>query len=335
MYSPSGHNSMTSFDSRKVTELAKAVINSEAEAVHALTDRIDDQFVHACEVLGKPTGRIVVLGIGKSGHIGRKVAATLASTGSPAFYISAAEAHHGDLGMVAPGDVVLMLSNSGESDELTALIPPLKRLATPIIALTGDANSTLAKNAEINIDVSVRQEACPLGLAPTTSTTAMLAMGDALAIALLDAKGFDEKDFARSHPGGKLGKQLLIKVADIMHTGEEIPAVNASMNLKQGLLEVSSKGLGMTVIIDDQRRVLGIFTDGDLRRALDKDLDVNTTCMTEVMTANCLTARADQLAAEILKLMQLKRINSLPVINDKNEIIGALNMHDLLKAGVL
>lgn len=326
---------MNFYDPSKVKELGKAVIVNEARAVHALAERIDDQFVSACNLLGNTVGRIVVLGIGKSGHIGRKVAATLASTGSPAFFVSAAEAHHGDLGMVTTGDVILMLSNSGESDELTALVPPLKRLATPVIVLTGNTESTLAKNADVHIDVSVQQEACPLGLAPTTSTTAMLAMGDALAIALLDAKGFSEDDFARSHPGGKLGKQLLIKVADIMHTGENIPTVHANMNLKQGLLEVSSKGLGMTTIIDDHRRVIGVFTDGDLRRVLDKGLDVNNTSMTEVMTANCRTAHADQLAAEILKLMQQERINSLPVVNENNEIIGALNMHDLLKAGVL
>lgn len=326
---------MNTFDPSKVKELGKAVIVNEAQAVHALAERIDDQFVSACNLLGNTAGRIVVLGIGKSGHIGRKVAATLASTGSPAFFVSAAEAHHGDLGMVATGDVILMLSNSGESEELTALLPPLKRLTTPLIVLTGNINSILAKNADVHIDVSVQQEACPLGLAPTTSTTAMLAMGDALAIALLDAKGFNEDDFARSHPGGKLGKQLLIKVADIMHTGEDIPTVHADMKLKQGLLEVSSKGLGMTAIIDDHRRVIGVFTDGDLRRALDKDLDVNDTAMTEVMTANCRTAHADQLAAEILKLMQQERINSLPVVNENKEIIGALNMHDLLKAGVL
>ena len=326
---------MNSFDPNKVKELGKAVINAEAEAVKALSGRIDDSFVNACQLLGSPAGRIVVLGIGKSGHIGRKVAATLASTGSPAFFVSAAEANHGDLGMVEKGDVVIMLSNSGESEELTALIPPLKRMATPIIVLSGNAKSALASNADIYIDVSVAQEACPLGLAPTTSTTAMLAMGDALAIALLDAKGFDEKDFARSHPGGKLGKRLLIKVADIMHSGAEIPTVHADMSLKQGLLEVSSKGLGMTVIVDDHQCVIGVFTDGDLRRALDKGLDVNNTSITDVMTPDCRTARADQLAAEILELMQQVRINSIPVVNEKNEIIGALNMHDLLNAGVL
>lgn len=326
---------MNTFDPNKVKELGKAVITAEAAAVNALAARVDDSFVEACQLLGNPAGRIVVVGIGKSGHIGRKVAATLASTGSPAFFVSAAEANHGDLGMVAKGDVVIMLSNSGESEELTALIPPLKRMATPIIVLSGNVKSSLANNADVYIDVSVTQEACPLGLAPTTSTTAMLAMGDALAIALLDAKGFDENDFARSHPGGKLGKRLLIKVADIMHTGEEIPIVHTGMSLKQGLLEVSSKGLGMTAIVDDHQCVIGVFTDGDLRRALDKSLDVNNTSITDVMTPNCRTARADQLAAEILELMQQVRINSIPVVNEKNEIIGALNMHDLLNAGVL
>ena len=326
---------MSALDHNKIKQLGIAVISAESQAVQALATRINDDFVRACELLLSPTGRIVVVGIGKSGHIGRKIAATLASTGSPAFFVSAAEASHGDLGMIGNGDVVIMLSNSGSSDELLTLLPPLKRLATPIIALTGNADSPLAVNADVHIDVSVQQEACPLGLAPTTSTTAMLAMGDALAIALLDAKGFDENDFARSHPGGKLGKRLLIKVADIMHTGDKIPSVLSNMNLKQGLLEVTSKGLGMTTIVDKHNHIIGIFTDGDLRRALDRGLDVNSTAITEVMTANCLTARSDQLAAEILELMQSKRINSLPVVNEENEVIGALNMHDLLNAGVI
>lgn len=326
---------MSRLDSNKIKQLGIAVISAEAQAVRELTARIDNDFVHACELLVSPSGRIVVVGIGKSGHIGRKIAATLASTGSPAFFVSAAEASHGDLGMIGSGDVVIMLSNSGQSEELLTLLPPLKRLATPIIALTGNVDSPIATTADVHINVAVQQEACPLGLAPTTSTAAMLAMGDALAIALLDAKGFDEHDFARSHPGGKLGKQLLIKVADIMHKGDEIPIVHTHMSLKQGLLEVTSKGLGMTTIVDDHNQIIGIFTDGDLRRTLDKDLDVNTTVMTEVMTTNCLTARADQLAVEILKLMQSKRINSLPVVNENNEVIGALNMHDLLNAGVL
>ena len=326
---------MSILDHDKVKQLGKAVIAAEAQAIKALADRIDNNFISACELLLNPNGRIVVLGIGKSGHIGRKIAATLASTGSPAFFVSAAEASHGDLGMIGVGDAVILLSNSGQSDELVALLPPLKRLGTPIITLTGASDSSLAKNADVNLDISVQQEACPLGLAPTTSTAAMLAMGDALAIALLDAKGFDENDFARSHPGGKLGKRLLIKVSDIMHTEEQIPAVHADMKLKQGLLEITSKGLGMTVIVDQRNKVIGIFTDGDLRRTLDKDLDVNTTLMSEVMTTDCRTVRTDQLAAEILELMQKLRINSLPVVNDNKELVGALNMHDLLNAGVL
>ena len=326
---------MAKLNLEQIQQLGKAVISAEAQAVQNLVERIDQNFVRACELLLTPSGRIVVLGIGKSGHIGRKIAATLASTGSPAFFVSAAEASHGDLGMIGSGDVVMMLSNSGQSEELLKLLAPLKRLATPIIVLSGNVESPLAKNADVHIDVSVEQEACPLGLAPTTSTAAMLAMGDALAIALLDAKGFDENDFARSHPGGKLGKRLLIKVADIMHTGENIPRVQFDMNLKQGLLEMSSKGLGMTTVVNEKNQLIGIFTDGDLRRALDNDLDVNRTQLTEVMTANCLTAGANQLAAEILEVMQSKRINSLPVVNENNEVIGALNMHDLLNAGVL
>ncbi len=326
---------MATLNHNKAIALGKAVLTTESQAINDLSRRIDGQFIKACELLLSPLGRIVVLGIGKSGHIGRKFAATLASTGSPAYYVSAAEASHGDLGMICKGDVVIMLSNSGQSEELLRLLPPLKRLAAPIIALTGNCESTLANNADINLDVSVKQEACPLGLAPTTSTAAMLAMGDALAIALLDARGFDENDFARSHPGGKLGKRLLIRVSDIMHTGTEIPTILADKNLKLGLLEVTSKGLGMTIIIDEHNKLLGVFTDGDLRRALDKGMDVHSTLMTEVMSANCHTARADQLAAEILERMQELRINSLPVVDENNKVIGALNMHDLLNAGVI
>lgn len=326
---------MVKLDSKQAIQLAKAVIKEEANAVLDLSDRISDDFITACKELLNPKGRIVVLGIGKSGHIGRKIAATLASTGSPAFFISAAEATHGDLGMIDKQDVALLLSNSGQSDELLSLLPPLKRLGIPLITLTGNSESSLAKNATVNLDVSVKNEACPLGLAPTTSTIAMLAMGDALAIALLDARGFNEQDFARSHPAGRLGKRLLIKVADIMHCDNKIPSVRADMNLKQGLLEMTSKGLGMTAITDDHNQLLGIFTDGDLRRVLDSDMNVNSTLMRDVMTANCQTAREDQLAAEILELMQTLRINSVPVTNPNNELIGALNMHDLLNAGVI
>ena len=320
---------------KKVIKLAQAVIKEEANAVLDLSNRINDDFVAACQCLLNASGRIVVLGIGKSGHIGRKIAATLASTGSPAFFISAAEAAHGDLGMIDQHDVALLLSNSGQSDELLSILPPLKRLGIPLIALTGNQQSNLASNANISLDVSVKNEACPLGLAPTTSTTAMLAMGDALAIALLDARGFNESDFARAHPAGRLGKRLLIKVTDIMHTGDEIPYVYDDLDLKQGLLEISSKGLGMTAIVDKNHRVLGIFTDGDLRRMLDKDIDIHNTAIKDVMTRDCHTASEHQLAAEILDIMQKLRINSIPVTDANNKLIGALNMHDLLKAGVI
>lgn len=325
---------MTSIDPNQAIKLAKAVLKKESQAVLGLSDRINNDFISACHYLLNPEGRIVVLGIGKSGHIGRKISATLASTGSPAFFISAAEAMHGDLGMINKNDVAIMLSYSGKSDELLTLLPPIKRLGVPIISITGNINSPLAKNANINLDVSIEDEACPLGLAPTTSTIAMLAMGDALAIALLDARGFNEEDFARTHPGGTLGKKLLVKISDIMHTGEKIPSVKDTVNLKQGLLEMTSKGLGMTTIVNSQNVLLGIFTDGDLRRVLDKDMNVNDTQIIDVMTQNCRTATAEQLAAEVLATMQHLKINSLPVVDNNNKVIGALNMHDLLSAGV-
>lgn len=322
-------------DPNKLKSLALSVISAEARAIEKLSDRIDQGFVTACELLIHAQGRIVVVGIGKSGHIGRKLAATLASTGSAAFFVNAAEAQHGDLGMICAQDVVIFLSNSGQSEELVTLLSPLKRLGVPIVALTGNLTSTLAESATVTLDVSVEQEACPLGLAPTTSTAAMLAMGDALAIALLDAKGFDKNDFARSHPGGKLGKRLLLKVKDVMRSGDHVPHVHAMMSLKQGLLEVSKKGLGMTAIVNEKNNVLGIFTDGDLRRTLDAGLDMNSTTMNQVMTANCKTVTPDLLAVDALALMQDARINSLPVVDDQHQLIGALNMHDLLIAGVV
>ena len=326
---------MKKLNYRQTQQLAKEVLKEESAAIEGLCDRVDDHFIQACEILLNCAGRIVVIGIGKSGHIGRKIAATLASTGSPAFFVSAAEASHGDLGMVCTDDTILILSNSGQSDEILALLPSLKRLGVNVIALTGNPNSVLASSSQFNIDVSVAREACPLGLAPTTSTAAMLAMGDALAISLLNARGFNEQDFAQSHPGGKLGKRLLIKVSDIMHTGEQIPSVNLDNSLKKGLLEVSSKGLGMTTVVDHENKLLGIFTDGDLRRALDKGMDVNNTSMGDVMISDCKVAYAHQLAAEILEEMERMRINSLPVIDDNNCVIGALNMHDILKAGIV
>ena len=259
----------------------------------------------------------------------------MASTGTPAFFVSAAEASHGDLGMICRGDIVLLLSNSGESDELVSLITSLKQLGTPLIALTGNPTSTISKNADIHIDVSVQEEACPLGLAPTTSTTATLVMGDALAIALLDARGFDKNDFARSHPGGKLGKRLTVRVQDIMHSGDQIPKVSPKMSLKQGLLEVSNKGLGMTAIVEKDDRLIAVFTDGDLRRALDQGLNIDQTKMQDVMTTDYQCTRAEVLAVDVLELMQKKRINSIPVIDDQAKLIGALSMHDLLNAGVI
>ncbi len=322
-------------DHRKLRELGLAVLKTEAEAVQALTQRIGDEFVRACEYLLHCHGRIVVTGMGKSGHVGNKIAATLASTGSPAFFVHPGEASHGDLGMITSGDVVLALSNSGETVELITILPLIKRLGVPLVAMTGNPASTLAKEADVNLDVSVAKEACPLGLAPTASTTATLAMGDALAVALLEARGFTEQDFARSHPGGSLGRRLLLHVRDIMHTGDEIPAVNRHATLDRALVEMTAKGLGMTAVVDEERRVLGIFTDGDLRRTLDRGVDLHRTPVTEVMTEGGVTTVPEKLAAEALKLMEEKKINALLVVDEERRLTGALNMHDLLRAGVV
>ncbi len=320
----------------KVRALGQAVVDTEAEAVRALRPRIDDSFVRACQYMLDCEGRIVVLGMGKSGHIGSKIAATLASTGSPAFFVHPGEASHGDLGMITPRDVVLALSNSGETEEILTIVPLIKRLGVPLIALTGNPASRLAREADVSLDVSVAREACPLGLAPTASTTAALVMGDALAVSLLESRGFTADDFARSHPGGRLGRRLLLHVADIMHTGDEIPRVAPGATLGEALMEMTRKGLGMTLIADGDDRVLGIFTDGDLRRVLEaRQVDVHTTPITECMTPDCLTTAPDRLAAEVLELMQSRRINSLPVVDGDRRLIGALNMHDLLRAGVV
>jgi arabinose-5-phosphate isomerase len=280
-------------------------------------------------------GRIVVTGMGKSGHIAGKIAATLASTGSPSFFLHPAEAIHGDIGMITASDVVLAISNSGETDELVTILPGIKRLAVPLIAMTGSLDSTLARYATVTLDVSVPAEACSLNLAPTASTTATLAMGDALAVAILEARGFTEEDFARSHPGGTLGRRLLLHVEDVMRAGNDLPAVGPLTNLSQGLLEMSRKGLGMTTIVDERRRVIGVFTDGDLRRVLDRQLDVHATTMNEVMTADPKVARPRMLAAEVVHLMEAHRITALPVVDDDGRLIGALNVHDLLRAGVM
>ena len=313
---------------------ARRALAIEAHAVEALGARLGPEFVAACRLCLACAGRVIVTGIGKSGHVGRKIAATLASTGTPGFFLHAAEASHGDLGMITANDVVLALSNSGESPELVFLLPHLKRLATPLITLTGNPASTLARNATVTLDVTVPEEACPLNLAPTASTTAMLAMGDALAVTLLEARGFTATDFARSHPGGSLGRRMFLRVEDIMRRGNDLPRSAPTATLAQGLLEMSRKGLGMTVIVDPQDVVLGVFTDGDLRRLLDRQVDIHTLRMQEVMTVKCRTIAPGELAAAGAHLMDQHRITVLPVVAD-GHLLGAFNVHDLLRAGVM
>lgn len=322
-------------DKEQLKKLGLAVIETELAGIEALKERMNDDFAQACEIMMACEGRIVVTGMGKSGHVGSKIAATLASTGSPAFFVHPGEASHGDLGMITSKDVVLALSNSGETGEILTILPIIKRLGVPLISLTGNPNSTLSVTANINIDASVEKEACPLGLAPTTSTTVALVLGDALAVALLDAKGFTAEDFALSHPGGSLGRRLLLHVNDIMHKGDEIPAVANAASLKDALLEMSKKGLGMTAIVDADQSVLGVYTDGDLRRTLDKDIDIHTAKIADVMTKNCKTLRENILAAEALNYMQQYSINDLLIVDDNNKLIGALNMQDMLRAGVI
>jgi len=317
-------------------ELGLAVLKSEAEAITALKGRLDEGFHRACDLILQCEGRIVVTGMGKSGHIGNKIAATLASTGSPSFFMHPGEASHGDLGMITSHDLVIALSNSGETSEITLLLPLLKRLGIPLVALTGNPKSTLARVADINLDVSVSEEACPLGLAPTSSTTASLAMGDALAVAVLQARGFTEEDFAMSHPGGNLGRRLLLRVSDIMHVGDAIPLVETNATLKQTLMEMTAKGLGMAGVIDDKSKTLvGIYTDGDLRRTFEKMPNIDTALVKDFMTANCVTIEAERIASEALKIMHDKKINALMVIDDSRLVQGALNMHDLLRAGIV
>ncbi|MEJ2143422.1 MAG: KpsF/GutQ family sugar-phosphate isomerase [Gammaproteobacteria bacterium] len=319
-----------------IKELARAVIENEAKAVSDLLDRIGSDFIHACEYMYDCRGRIVVLGMGKSGHIGDKIAATLASTGSPAFFVHPGEASHGDMGMITRDDVVLALSNSGETSEILTILPLIKRLAVPLIALTGNPGSTLARAANAHLDVSVEKEACPLGLAPTSSTTAALVMGDALAVSLLEKRGFTADDFAFSHPGGALGRRLLLHIEDIMHTGDTIPIVSIKASLSEALLEMTKKGLGMTAIVDENGKMAGIFTDGDLRRVLDHgEVNVHETNIADVMTKNCKVAQSRQLAAEILRMMEEFKINSLIIVDENRKPVGAMNMHDLLRAGVV
>ncbi|MFM8332357.1 MAG: KpsF/GutQ family sugar-phosphate isomerase [Candidatus Methylumidiphilus sp.] len=322
-------------DEHKLRRDGLAVVRIEAEAVATFAERIDGQFVAACRLLLGCTGRIVVTGMGKSGHIAGKIAATLASTGSPAFFVHPGEASHGDLGMITPKDAVLALSNGGETAELLTILPVLKRLGAALVAMTGNPASTLARQADVHLHTGVREEACPLGLAPTSSTTAALVMGDALAVALLEARGFTREDFARSHPGGSLGRRLLLRVSDIMHAGEDVPWVGADALISGAVLEMTAKKLGMTAIVDGDRRVLGIFTDGDLRRVFERARDIHATPITQAMTPGGARIEADRLAAEALHVMQSRRINALLVVDRDNHLIGALNMHDLLRAGVV
>jgi arabinose-5-phosphate isomerase len=322
-------------DDASVLRLAQAVIETELAAVAALSDRLGSAFVAATRLILACRGRVVVLGMGKSGHIGGKIAATLASTGTPAFFLHPGEASHGDLGMITAGDVVLALSNSGETAEILLLLPLIKRMDLPLISLTGRAGSTLAQAADVNLDVSVEREACPLGLAPTASTTATLVMGDALAIALLDARGFSAADFALSHPGGSLGRRLLLRVGDLMHTGAERPMVSETSLLTEALLEMTRKGLGMTAVLSASGRVAGVFTDGDLRRVIDRGLDVRTLRMLDVCTPGGRSIGAHALAAEALSAMQNWKVNALLVLDAEQQLEGVLSMHDLLRAGVV
>jgi len=313
----------------------KRVFEIERQALDAVAERLGEAFQQACERILSSRGRVVATGMGKSGHVARKIAATLASTGTPAFYVHPGEAGHGDLGMITEADVVLALSYSGESDELLMLLPVLKRQGNLLISMTGRPQSSLARAADIHLDVSVPNEACPLALAPTSSTTASLAMGDALAVALLDARGFTADDFARSHPAGSLGRRLLLHITDVMHTGDDLPRVDVDASLSQALVEMSRKRLGMTAVVDGDGVLIGLFTDGDLRRALDSELDVRSARIADVMTRNPRTIGADQLAVEAARLMETHKINGLVVVDDAGRAVGALNIHDLLRARVV
>jgi arabinose-5-phosphate isomerase len=324
-----------SADAAALLRSARRTFEIEAAALAALESRLDGAFAHACHICLACHGRVVVTGMGKSGHIARKIAATLASTGTPAFFLHPGEAGHGDLGMFTRGDVLLAVSNSGETAEVLALLAHVKRLGAPLIALTGDALSTLGRTADAHLNVAVPQEACPHNLAPTASTTAALVMGDALAVALLEARGFSAEDFARSHPGGTLGRRLLLHVADVMRSGEQLPRVGPATPLAEGLLEMTRKGLGLTAVVDTDGRVLGVFTDGDLRRALDRRIDLHAATMAQVMTSGGRSVAAHELAAAAAALMEAHRITALLVTDASQHLIGALNVHDLMRAGVV
>lgn len=326
---------INSLNPQQTLELARQVLTTEADAVRALAGRLDQNFYRAVQLILACRGRVVVSGMGKSGHIGHKIAATLASTGTPAFFVHPGEASHGDLGMIAHDDVVIALSNSGESPEITSILPLIKRRGAKLIGMSGNPQSTLGTESDVHLNAAVDKEACPLNLAPTASTTAALALGDALAVVLLEARGFSAEDFARTHPGGSLGRRLLIRVRDLMHTAERLPRVSLAASTKEALLEMTEKGLGMTAVVDEADRVRGVFTDGDLRRALEKKLDILSVGVDQVMTLNPKTIGPDQLAAEAVEKMETLRINGLLVVNEAGQLQGALNMHDLLRAGVV
>ena len=315
---------------------ARTVITTEAAAIAALEPRIGSNFVQACRLILACRGRVVVSGMGKSGHVARKIAATLASTGTPAFFVHPGEASHGDLGMIQPEDVVLALSYSGETDELLFILPMIKRQGIPLIAITGKPGSSLAKEADVHLDGKISSEACPLGLAPTASTTVALVLGDALAIALLEARGFTSDDFARSHPAGALGRRLLLHISDVMHSGDDVPRVSADATLSAALVEMTRKQLGMTAVVDADQRLLGVFTDGDLRRALDdEDVNLRGASVAELMTRGPKTIGAERLAAEAAQLMEKHQIHALLVVDEDQRVVGALNIHDLLRARVV
>ncbi len=318
-----------------VRKIATRVLNIEAQAVTGLLPHLDIDFHQAATLCMQCSGRIVVTGMGKSGHIANKIAATFASTGTPSFYVHPGEASHGDMGMITVADVVLAVSNSGETAELLALLPTIKRLGVPLIAMTGKPGSTLARTASAHVNVGVQEEACPLNLAPTASTTATLAMGDALAVVLLESRGFTPEDFALSHPGGALGKKLLLRVADVMREGTGIATVQSDVSLGEALLNMSQKGLGMTIVVDNKQRMLGVFTDGDLRRVIDARVNIHETSIGDVMIRDCKSALPDMMAAEAVYVMETYRITALPVVDSNNMVVGALNIHDLFRAGVV
>lgn len=322
-------------NAQKIYKAGRSVIEIESKMISSLAPKIDQKFVDSCQILLSCRGKVIVMGMGKSGHIARKIAATFASTGTPAFFIHPGEAKHGDFGMITTSDIIVVLSNSGETEEILDILPFIKRLGIQMIALTGNPNSSLAKAATINIDVSVSQEACPLGLAPTASTTAALVMGDALAISLLESRGFTAEDFAKSHPGGSLGRKLLLSVDEIMHTGPHIPSVTHDAFLKAALVEMTQKKLGMTTVIDQHNQLAGVFTDGDLRRALDSQADIHTTPIHEVMSTKPKVIKPGMLAAEALHLMEKNKITALIITNDNNHPIGVIHLHDILRAGVM